>query len=314
MWQRSKTVASQTTRCTLGNAGHPWRCLIYFYTMHIVRTIEELRQHLRQAHCPAFVPTMGNLHEGHLTLLRHAKTLGDLSVASIFVNRLQFLPHEDFDSYPRTWVGDCAQLEAEGCDLLFAPDEAELYPQPQTFKVQPDPVLADILEGQFRPGFFTGVSTVVMKLFMAVFAGKAKGVAVFGKKDYQQLIVIRQMVRQFALPIDIRGVDTCRAPDGLALSSRNGYLSAPERAQAVQLSVVLSQIGQAALATGAALPSQLPLLEADAMQTLSQRGWQPDYITVRRRQDLQVPQAGDALVVLGAAKVGKTRLIDNLEV
>ena len=282
--------------------------------MHIVRTIEELRQHLRQAHCPAFVPTMGNLHEGHLTLLRHAKTLGDLSVASIFVNRLQFLPHEDFDSYPRTWAGDCAQLEAEGCDLLFAPDEAELYPQTQTFKVQPDPVLASILEGQFRPGFFTGVSTVVMKLFMAVFAGKAKGVAVFGKKDYQQLMVIRQMVRQFALPIEISGVDTCRAPDGLALSSRNGYLSAPERAEAVQLSVVLRQIGQAALATGAALPSQLPLLEADAMQTLSQRGWQPDYITVRRRQDLQVPQAGDALVVLGAAKVGKTRLIDNLEV
>ena len=282
--------------------------------MLIARTIDELRQHLRQALCPAFVPTMGNLHEGHLTLLRHAKTLGDLSVASIFVNRLQFLPHEDFASYPRTFEDDCAKLSEQGCDVLFAPDEAELYPQPQTFKVQPDPVLADILEGQFRPGFFTGVSTVVMKLFMAVFAGKAKGVAVFGKKDYQQLMVIRQMVRQFALPIEIRGVDTCRAPDGLALSSRNGYLSAPERAQAVQLSVVLSQIGQAALATGAALPSQLPLLEADAMQTLSQRGWQPDYITVRRRQDLQVPQAGDALVVLGAAKVGKTRLIDNLEV
>ena len=282
--------------------------------MLIARTIEELRQHLRESDCPAFVPTMGNLHEGHLTLLRQAKTCGDLSVASIFVNRLQFLPHEDFGSYPRTWTDDCAQLEAEGCDLLFAPDEAELYPQTQTFKVQPDPVLADILEGQFRPGFFTGVSTVVMKLFMAVFAGKAKGVAVFGKKDYQQLMVIRQMVRQFALPIEISGVDTCRAPDGLALSSRNGYLSTTERAEAVQLSVVLRQIGQAALATGAALPSQLPLLEADAMQTLSQRGWQPDYLTVRRRQDLQVPQAGDALVVLGAAKLGKTRLIDNLEV
>jgi pantoate--beta-alanine ligase len=227
---------------------------------------------------------------------------------------LQFLPHEDFDSYPRTWVGDCAQLEAEGCDLLFAPDEAELYPQPQTFKVQPDPVLADILEGQFRPGFFTGVSTVVMKLFMAVFAGKAKGVAVFGKKDYQQLMVIRQMVRQFALPIDIRGVDTCRAPDGLALSSRNGYLSAPERAQAVQLSQALRQLGQDALTAGAALPAQLPLLQAQAMDSLSQRGWQPDYLSVRRRQDLQAPQAGDDLVVLGAAKLGATRLIDNLEV
>jgi len=282
--------------------------------MLIARTIEELRQHLRQTHCPAFVPTMGNLHEGHLTLLRQAKTSGDLSVASIFVNRLQFLPHEDFDSYPRTWASDCAKLEAEGCDLLFAPDEAELYPQPQTFKVQPDPVLADILEGQFRPGFFTGVSTVVMKLFMAVFAGKAKGVAVFGKKDYQQLMVIRQMVRQFAMPIEISGVDTCRAPDGLALSSRNGYLSSDERAEAVQLSVALRQLGLAAMATGAALPSQLPLLEAEAMQTLRQRGWQTDYLTVRRRQDLQAPQAGDALVVLGAAKLGCTRLIDNLEI
>jgi pantoate--beta-alanine ligase len=282
--------------------------------MLIARTIEELRQHLRESDCPAFVPTMGNLHEGHLTLLRQAKTCGDLSVASIFVNRLQFLPHEDFGSYPRTWTDDCAQLEAEGCDLLFAPDEAELYPQAQTFKVQPDPVLADILEGQFRPGFFTGVSTVVMKLFMAVFVGKAQGVAVFGKKDYQQLMVIRQMVRQFALPIEISGVDTCRAHDGLALSSRNGYLSSDERAEAVQLSQALRQLGQAALATGAALPSQLPLLEAEAMQTLRQRGWQPDYLTVRRRTDLQAPQAGDALVVLGAAKLGKTRLIDNLEV
>jgi pantoate--beta-alanine ligase len=257
---------------------------------------------------------MGNLHEGHLTLLRQAKNMGDLSVASIFVNRLQFLPHEDFGSYPRTWTDDCAKLEAEGCDLLFAPDEAELYPQAQTFKVQPDPALADILEGQFRPGFFTGVSTVVMKLFMAVFAGKAQGVAVFGKKDYQQLMVIRQMVRQFALPIEISGVDTCRAPDGLALSSRNGYLSATERAEAVQLSQTLRQLGLAALAASAALPSQLPLLEAEAMQTLRQRGWQADYLTVRRCQDLQAPQAGDALVVLGAAKLGKTRLIDNLEV
>jgi pantoate--beta-alanine ligase len=170
------------------------------------------------------------------------------------------------------------------------------------------------LEGQFRPGFFTGVSTVVMKLFMAVFAGKTQGVAVFGKKDYQQLMVIRQMVRQFALPIDISGVDTCRAPDGLALSSRNGYLSSDERAEAVQLFQALRQLGLAAMATGAALPSQLPLLEAEAMQTLRQRGWQTDYLTVRRRQDLQAPQAGDALVVLGAAKLGKTRLIDNLEV
>ena len=282
--------------------------------MLIARTLADLRQHLQHFKRPAFVPTMGNLHEGHLHLLQQTKPLGDVLVASIFVNRLQFLPHEDFASYPRTFEDDCAKLREQGCDVLFAPDEAELYPQPQTFKVQPDPALADILEGQFRPGFFTGVCTVVMKLFMAVFAGKAQGVAVFGKKDYQQLMVIRQMVRQFAMPIEISGVDTCRAPDGLALSSRNGYLSSDERAEAVQLSQALRQLGLAALATGAALPSQLPLLEADAMQSLGQRGWQPDYLTVRRRQDLQAPQAGDALVVLGAAKLGKTRLIDNLEV
>ena len=282
--------------------------------MLIARTLAELRQHLQRFERPTFVPTMGNLHEGHLHLLQVAKPLGDVLVASIFVNRLQFLPHEDFASYPRTFDADCAKLREQGCDVLFAPDEAELYPQPQTFKVQPDPALADILEGQFRPGFFTGVCTVVMKLFMAVFAGKAQGVAVFGKKDYQQLMVIRQMVNQFAMPIELVGVDTCRAADGLALSSRNGYLSSDERAEAVQLSQALRQLGLAALATGAALPSQLPLLEADAMQSLGQRGWQPDYLTVRRRQDLQAPQAGDALVVLGAAKLGKTRLIDNLEV
>jgi len=282
--------------------------------MHIAHSIEALRQHLRGAQCPAFVPTMGNLHDGHLALIDQAKTLGDLSVASIFVNRLQFLPHEDFDSYPRTWESDCAKLKARGCDVLFAPRENELYPEAQTFKVQPDPVLADILEGQFRPGFFTGVSTVVMKLFMAVFAGKTRGVAVFGKKDYQQLLVIRTMVRQFALPIDISGLDTRRAPDGLALSSRNGYLSELERAEAVQLSLALRQLGRDAMAAANALQDHLPALEAKAMDGLRQRGWQPDYLTVRRRQDLQAPQAGDPLVVLGAAKLGKTRLIDNLEV
>ena len=189
-----------------------------------------------------------------------------------------------------------------------------MYPQPQTFKVQPDPVLADILEGHFRPGFFTGVSTVVMKLFMAVFAGKAQGVAVFGKKDYQQLMVIRQMVTQFALPIEVIGVDTCRAEDGLALSSRNGYLSERERAEALQLSLALRALGRDALAAADALAQHLPTLEAKALDNLRQRGWQPDYLTVRRRQDLQTPQAGDALVVLGAAKLGTTRLIDNFEI
>jgi pantoate--beta-alanine ligase len=282
--------------------------------MRIARSISELRQHLASSQRPAFVPTMGNLHAGHITLVNKAKPLGDCTVASIFVNRLQFLPHEDFDSYPRTWEADCAQLEAAGCDVVFAPRETDLYPEPQTVKVHADPALGDILEGQYRPGFFTGVSTVVMKLFCSVFAGKAQGVAVFGKKDYQQLMVIRQMVRQFALPIDIHGVDTCRAADGLALSSRNGYLSEAERAEAVQLSLALRALGRDALAAADALASHLPALEAQAMAGLRQRGWQPDYLTVRRRHDLQTPQAGDALVVLGAARLGTTRLIDNFEI
>ena len=282
--------------------------------MQIVRTLEDLRTALARFHTPAFVPTMGNLHEGHLRLVREAKPRGDVTVASIFVNRLQFLPHEDFDSYPRTFETDCAKLEAQGCDVVFAPRETDLYPEAQTVKVHADPALGDILEGQFRPGFFTGVSTVVMKLFMGVFAGKATGVAVFGKKDYQQLMVIRQMVRQFALPIEIVGVDTCRAEDGLALSSRNGYLSEAERSEAVQLSLALRALGRDALAAADALASHLPALEARAMDALRQRGWQPDYLTIRRRHDLQPPQAGDALVVLGAARLGQTRLIDNLEI
>jgi len=282
--------------------------------MIIVRTPQELRQALASSDRPAFVPTMGNLHEGHLRLVRLAREQGDRSVASIFVNRLQFLPHEDFDSYPRTFEADCAKLEAEGCDVLFAPVETDLYPEPQTVKVHADPALADILEGQFRPGFFTGVSTVVMKLFMCVFAGKAQGVAVFGKKDYQQLMVVRQLVRQFVLPIDILGVDTCRAEDGLALSSRNRYLSEAERAEAVQLSLALRLLGRDALASADALDRHLPSLEAKAMDALRARGWQPDYLTVRRRADLQAPVAGDALVVLGAARLGSTRLIDNLEI
>ncbi|WP_137896763.1 pantoate--beta-alanine ligase [Ramlibacter sp. 2FC] len=282
--------------------------------MQIARTITELRQLLAGRQKPAFVPTMGNLHEGHLALVRQAGPLGDATVASIFVNRLQFLPHEDFDSYPRTWEADCAKLEAAGCDLVFAPREQDMYPEPQTFKVHPDPALADILEGQFRPGFFVGVGTVVMKLFCAVFAGRPEGVALFGKKDYQQLMVIRQLVRQFALPITIVGGETCRAADGLALSSRNGYLSEAERAEAVQLSLALRTLARDALAAADALPAHLPGLEARAMDALRARGWQPDYLTVRRRADLQPPAAGDALVVLGAARLGKTRLIDNLEV
>ena len=274
--------------------------------MYIAKTIDELRQHLSSSRRPAFVPTMGNLHEGHLALVRQAKPLGDATVASIFVNRLQFLPHEDFDTYPRTWDSDCDKLRAAGCDVLFAPDEKALYPEPQTCKVHPDPALADLLEGHFRPGFFIGVCTVVMKLFQCV----QPRVAVFGKKDYQQLMMIRHMVRQFAMPIEIVGGETFRADDGLALSSRNGYLSATERAEAVQLSKALRDMAEAVRAG----ERDVAALEARAMQLLAQRGWQPDYLVLRRRADLQAPQPGDALVALAAARLGSTRLIDNLEI
>ena len=282
--------------------------------MHIVHTLPDLRAALAAHNQPAFVPTMGNLHDGHLALVRQAKPLGDVLVASIFVNRLQFLPHEDFDSYPRTLEADAAKLRAAGCDVLFAPRESDLYPEPQTFKVQPDPLLADILEGQFRPGFFTGVCTVVMKLFCAVFAGKAQGTAVFGQRDYQQLMVLRRMAQQFALPIELVAGPTQRADDGLALSSRNGYLSETERQEAVQLSLALRALAREAVAAAHALPGQVAALEQRAREALAARGWQPDYLTVRRRSDLQPPQAGDALVVLGAARLGTTRLIDNFEV
>ena len=281
--------------------------------MHIVHSIADLRAALAAYRRPAFVPTMGNLHAGHLGLIRQAKLLGDVTVASIFVNRLQFLPHEDFDTYPRTWDADCAALQAAGCDLLFAPRESDLYPQPQTFKMAPPSALGDILEGQFRPGFFVGVSTVVMKLFACV----QPHVAVFGKKDYQQLLVIRAMVEQFALPIAIVGSETERADDGLALSSRNGYLSVGERQEAVQLRQALlglAQAWQTAAPADKVTPEDLLAdLESTAMQRLTARGWQPDYVTLRRRHDLQTPAAGDELVALAAARLGHTRLIDNLE-
>jgi pantoate--beta-alanine ligase len=282
--------------------------------MHIAHTLADLRRVLGAHQHPAFVPTMGNLHDGHIALVKQAKALGDVTVASIFVNRLQFLPHEDFNSYPRTWESDCARLTEAGCDVLFAPNEAELYPEPQTYKVHPPADLADMLEGHFRPGFFVGVSTVVMKLFTCVFSeAKGRRVAVFGKKDYQQLMVIQRMVQQFALPIDIVAAETHRADDGLALSSRNGYLSAPERAEAVQLSLALKAMA-ASLQSARSDNRDIAAIEAQAMHTLQQRGWQPDYMVVRRRSDLQAPTGDQALVVLGAAKLGKTRLIDNLEV
>jgi pantoate--beta-alanine ligase len=274
--------------------------------MHIARTLPELREFLGRYNRPAFVPTMGNLHDGHLALVQQAKPLGDVTVASIFVNRLQFLPHEDFDTYPRTWDSDCEKLRSVGCDLLFAPDEKTLYPEPQTCKVHPDPALADLLEGHFRPGFFVGVCTVVMKLFGCV----QPRFAMFGKKDYQQLMTIRHMVRQFALPIEIVGSETRRTEDGLALSSRNGYLSEAERTEAVQLSKALRAMADA-VRSG---ERDLAAIEARAMGSLEARGWQPDYMVLRRRADLQVPAAGEPLVALAAARLGKTRLIDNLEI
>ena len=282
--------------------------------MHIVHSIADLRQRLSPYKRPAFVPTMGNLHDGHIALLKQARPLGDVTVSSIFVNRLQFAPHEDFDSYPRTLDADAERLEEAGCDVLFAPREKEFYPEPQSYKIHPANDLADILEGHFRPGFFIGVSTVVMKLFSCVFAGMPTGVAAFGKKDYQQVMVVRRMVRQFALPVEILAGETQRAEDGLALSSRNRYLSPAERQEAVQLSQALRALGDAVRA--GATPD-LPALEAHAMQALARRGWKPDYLTVRRRADLQSPQGplqGEDLVVLGAAKLGSTRLIDNLEI
>lgn len=288
--------------------------------MKLVHTIAELRAALEPHRSPVFVPTMGNLHDGHLALVRTGKPLGDVTVSSIFVNRLQFAPHEDFDTYPRTLQADCTRLEQAGCNIVFAPSEKELYPEPQVYKVQPPSDLADILEGHFRPGFFIGVCTVVMKLFQCVFSdAKGPRYAMFGKKDYQQQMVIRRMVQQFAMPIQIVAGETQRAPDGLALSSRNGYLSESERAEAIQLSLALRALARDALAAGSSLPDKRETMEAHTMRTLALRGWGPDYLTVRRRADLQPPRAEDmltpqSLVVLGAARLGSTRLIDSFEI
>ncbi len=283
--------------------------------MEILRTVAELRVALALNPIRAFVPTMGNLHEGHLDLVRQARARvpagQGLVIASIFVNRLQFGPKEDFDTYPRTFERDCEALELAGCDAVFAPEERELYPEPQAFTVQPPAAIANILEGEHRPGFFTGVATVVHKLFNVV----QPQVALFGKKDYQQLLVIRHMVRQMALPIEIVGVETRRAADGLALSSRNGYLRPEDRQEAGALSAALRQLAQdTRRAIDAGDFNALPTMEAAAMAVLRDRGWRPDYLTVRRRADLLPPTSRDeALVVLGAAKLGTTRLIDNFE-
>lgn len=289
--------------------------------MKIVTDIQELRDQLRGQNRASFVPTMGNLHEGHLSLMRIARQHGDPVIASIFVNRLQFGPNEDFDKYPRTLEADAEKLEKEGVYVLFAPTESVLYPEPQEYRVDPPKQLGDILEGEFRPGFFKGVCTVVLKLFSCV----QPKVAVFGKKDYQQLMIIRQMVQQFALPVDIVAGETIRAEDGLALSSRNGYLTKEERAEAPQLQIALQNLrqeiqGLLGKAESSSISAhQLLALEQKASEALKNRGWAPDYIAIRKRSNLLVPNTKDLLtkkelVILTAAKLGKTRLIDNLEV
>ena len=275
--------------------------------MRIHSTIAGLRAALDDGGRVALVPTMGNLHDGHIALMTQARSQADTVVATLFVNRLQFRPGEDFDSYPRTFADDCEKLAAASVDHLFAPTEAEMYPQPQGYHVEPPPAQADILDGEFRPGHFRGVATVVMKLFQIA----QPDIALFGKKDYQQLMIIRNMVRELNLPIEIGAGETVRAADGLALSSRNGYLSEAERAEAPRLWRTLTKVvGQIRMGN-----RDFAGLEAEAMAELARHDWAPDYVAVRKRIDLQLPTAHDSgLVVLAAARLGATRLIDNLEV
>ena len=274
--------------------------------MEVIKSIRELRQRLQSEPTVACVPTMGNIHEGHLRLVKIAQQHAPFVVTTIFVNRLQFGQHEDFDKYPRTFEDDCAKLAAHGCHAVFAPDEGQMYPEAQVFSVEPPPV-ANKLEGRFRPGHFRGMATVVLKLFNIV----QPQAAVFGKKDYQQLHIVRHMVEQFALPIQIVAAETRRAEDGLALSSRNRFLSAEERKEAPRLHQALSQVKDA-VESG---ERNFEAIEFAADALLARHGWRVDYVVVRRRATLTSPEPGDRdLVVLGAAKLGNTRLIDNLEI
>lgn len=274
--------------------------------MQIHSPIADLRAALAGRGRVVFVPTMGNLHEGHISLMEQARAHGDTVVASIFVNRLQFGPSEDFDKYPRTFQADCDKLAAAGVDVLFAPTEADLYPEPQQYMVDP-PDIQNLLEGEFRPGHFRGVATVVLKLFNCV----QPQMALFGKKDYQQLMVLRNMTRQLALPITIVGGETVRAADGLALSSRNGYLSPAEREEAPRLYRQLQSIRTAILDGN----RDYAALERQAIQHLDSHGWKTDYIAVRRQADLlPIDDKDMAMVILAASRLGSTRLIDNLEV
>jgi pantoate--beta-alanine ligase len=274
--------------------------------MDIIHSAAALRERLQREPNNVFVPTMGNLHDGHIQLIDIAKPRAACTVVSIFVNRLQFGPREDFDRYPRTLDADAARLKAAGVHVLFMPDEKEIYPETQTFVVEPSD-LQHILEGAHRPGHFRGVATVVLKLFNLVMPHSA----IFGKKDYQQYLVLRDMVRQFALPIEIIPAETVRAEDGLALSSRNGYLTPVERNEAPRLYRVLRN-ARGEIAMGA---RDYQRIELNAMAELARNGWKPDYVTLRRQTDLQPPQTGDRdLVILAAARLGRTRLIDNVEI
>ncbi len=274
--------------------------------MQIHSSIADLRAALKNRGRVVFVPTMGNLHAGHISLMQQARTHGDTVVASIFVNRLQFGPNEDFDKYPRTFQADCDKLAAAGVDVLFAPTETDLYPEPQEYTVEP-PAIQHQLDGEFRPGHFRGVATVVLKLFNIV----QPDAALFGKKDYQQLMVLRNMTRQLALPIEIIGGETVRAEDGLALSSRNGYLSTEERAEAPRLYRELN-ILRSAIRNG---ETDIVALENAAVAALTAAGWKTDYVAVRQQSDLAFPcDTKRPLVVLAASRLGTTRLIDNIEI
>jgi pantoate--beta-alanine ligase len=272
--------------------------------MRLIHTVAELREALAGERETAFVPTMGNLHAGHIALAEIAARHGRPVVASIFVNPLQFGAGEDFSRYPRTLQADCEQLDAVGTDIVFAPDTHEMYAEPQTFTVEPP--LAGELCGAHRPGHFQGVATVVLKLFNMVQPRHA----IFGKKDYQQLFILKGMARQFNLPIVMVEAETSRADDGLALSSRNGYLTPQERAEAPRLYRLLREAA-AQVEAGA---RDLERIEAETVINLTQHGWKVDYVSVRSRSTLLAPEADETQkVILAAARLGRTRLIDNIE-
>lgn len=273
--------------------------------MQIINHIDELRARLAGERAVAFVPTMGNLHDGHLDLMRQARDHGDCVVASIFVNPLQFGPSEDFDRYPRTLEADCAKMQGF-VDVVFAPAVNEMYPQQQTVFVEPPPI-ANELCGAARPGHFRGMATVVLKLLNIV----QPQVALFGKKDYQQLHIIRQMVAQLNLPTRIVGGETVRATDGLALSSRNQYLSEAERAEATFLNRTLQGMRQV-IEQG---ERDFERIQELAVKGLVARGWSVDYVAARNQSDLQPASRSQRdLVILAAARLGNTRLLDNVEV